>query len=77
MRETPPDKLSAKEVIRELINRREATSSPIHTALNAEFGYVDDDAVRRLVSGCRTRTPDATDDEIATFITMTARRIRK
>lgn len=56
------------------------TSTPSGTVLSAiinEFGFVDADAVARLIRDCRSRVPDATDEEIAEFASMQCRRIRR
>jgi hypothetical protein len=52
------------------------STSELAVALREEFGYVDDEALRRIVTDCRKRAPDATLNEIADLTRMTARRIR-
>lgn len=53
-----------------------SSTSVVALALREELGYVDGDAVRRIVIGCRKRVADATPEEIADLARMTARRIR-
>jgi hypothetical protein len=56
------------------------TSTPsgtITSAIIKEFGFVDADAIARLIRDCRRRVPNATDEEIAEFATMQCRRIRR
>lgn len=71
----PPDKLTA--YIENDERKREETSSSVVSVLRECFGYVDDDAVRRIVDECRRRAVDATDEEIATFVRLTAGRIHR
>jgi hypothetical protein len=52
-------------------------ASSVLNALTQSFGFVDDDAAIRIISESRRRVPDATDDEIAHFITGTANRLRR
>jgi hypothetical protein len=73
----PPDNLSGSLASTSEINIKETSSPAIVRAINEHFGYVDDDAIRRIIASCRHRIPDATDDEIATFTAITARRIRR
>jgi len=42
-----------------------------------ELGFVDDDALRKLVDRCREVAPDASDEEIAELAALQARRIRR
>jgi hypothetical protein len=71
-------------VITEVTNLKEeegillatSSSSAVAIALKDEIGYVDDEAIRRIVEDCRRRAPDSTFEEIANFARMTARRIR-
>jgi hypothetical protein len=58
---------------------RSGTSSSFREvveALNSEFTFVDDDATRQIVNGCRKIVADATDAEIAHFVRITAKRTR-
>ena len=45
-------------------------------ALRNHMGMVDDDAARKIIIGCITNCPDATDAEMALFAEQQARRIR-
>ena len=71
----PPDSLSGNKVIDE---RKAEQSSPARLvdAVHRQFGFVDDDAIQRLVSASRRVAPDATEDEISWAIGITAGRIR-
>lgn len=71
----PPDKLTA--FIENDERNWKETSSSIVSALREHFGYVDDNAIRRIVDDCRRRAADATGEEIATFVRLTAGRICK
>lgn len=53
-----------------------SSTSVVALALREELGYVDDDAVRRIVLDCRKRAADATPEEIADLARVTARRLR-
>ena len=52
------------------------STSAVAAALSEELGYVDEEAVRRIIGEARKRVADATTEEIASFTRMTARRIR-
>jgi hypothetical protein len=54
-------------------DKRITSSSLVEAGTRAGL---DDDAVRRIVSGCRAYTPDATDDEIAFFLEKDWLRLR-
>lgn len=54
-------------------DERITSSSLLEAATRAEL---DDDVVRRIIAGCRARTPDATDDEIAFFLEKDWLRLR-
>ena len=47
----------------------------VAAAVTAAFGFVDDDALRTLITKCRQNAPDSTDEEIAELGAWTARRI--
>ncbi len=78
----PTDNLSAS-LIRNSNNSKTTTPSPLvvtqmlATVVNTEFGLVDDDALRRIIRGCRAFVPDATDEEITEFAKVAAHRIRR
>jgi hypothetical protein len=77
----PPDNLSAFLITNKQIPNTTSSSSFSVSDLIAktvanEFGIVDDDALRRMIRGCRARIPDATDEEIAEFAKEAAKRIR-
>lgn len=78
----PPDNMAAS-LIKEESKLKPTTSSPfavspvIAMAVTNNFGYVDDDALRRMIRACRQSVPDATDDEIADLATSAAHRIRR
>lgn len=52
------------------------STSAITGAVQEELGYIDAEAIARIVSDCRKRVADATIEEIAQFTRLTARRIR-
>ncbi|MFZ0591871.1 MAG: hypothetical protein WAM39_15505 [Bryobacteraceae bacterium] len=52
------------------------STSAVSAVLSEELGYVDDEAVRRIITESRKRIGDATIEEIANFTRITARRIR-
>lgn len=54
----------------------DTSTSVVADAVSEELGYVDNDAVRRIVAGCRKHVADATAEEIANFSRITARRFR-
>lgn len=52
------------------------STSAVAAVLSEEFGYADDEAIRRIITESRKRIGDATTEEIANFTRITARRIR-
>ena len=45
-----------------------ATPEAVVRALKDATGHADDDAVIRIVTGCRAKAPDASDEEIARYV---------
>ena len=59
-------------------NSRETSSSIglIVQALRDELGLADDEAALRIQQNCRVKAPDASEEEIAGFVRLEARRLR-
>jgi len=72
---TPADILIRNKQFKELSR---GTSSPaVARALEEVTGHCDDDAVHRLLAGCRAAAADASDEEIAHFVLAQGARFRR
>jgi hypothetical protein len=61
---------------RRISNKDERITSSSTLVEAAARAGLDDDALQRIIVGCRARTPDATDDEIAFFLEKDWLRLR-
>ncbi|MDQ6665988.1 MAG: hypothetical protein M3Z23_16525, partial [Acidobacteriota bacterium] len=58
-------------------NIRTSPSTAVVQMIQNIFGFADDDAARLIVTACRAKACDATDDEIAYFVELHGSRIRR
>lgn len=72
-----PEAKLASSLRKKESNPLATTSSLILEALHQTLGYADDDAVQRILTGCRQKAPDARELEIVDFIRVHAPRIRR
>jgi hypothetical protein len=69
-------------VFKEEVSRKGTSSSSSTSLLVPQVflevvGFSDDDAVRRLMEGCRANAPDATEEEVAHFLRIQAARFSR
>lgn len=67
--------IKTKAVAGQQIPSSTAAPAIVAAAIIREFGFVDDDALQRLVKACRQNASDATDEEIAELGAFVAKKI--